>query len=341
MEKFDVALVGATGAVGEMMLTVLEQRDFPVQQLYPLASQRSVGRTVVFRERTLAVEVLENFDFSKTDIALFSAGASVSDIYAPRAASAGNIVIDNTSRFRNEADIPLIVPEVNPHAAAQYSKRRIIANPNCSTIQMVVVLKPLHDLFRISRVNVATYQAVSGAGRRAVAELLDQTHAALDGQAVAGDIYPKQIAFNAIPQIDVFLDNGYTKEEMKMVWETQKILDDKTIQINPTTVRVPVINGHSEAVHLEFFNEVDEGVARQALQQAPGVVVLDEHRAGAYPTAATDASGHDEVFVGRIRRDISHPTGLNLWVVSDNLRKGAATNSVQIAELIIRDYLQS
>lgn len=339
MKKFNVALVGATGAVGEMMLAVLEQRDFPVARLYPLASQRSMGRTVVFREKTLAVEVLETFDFSKTDIALFSAGASVSDTYAPQAASAGNIVIDNTSRFRNEADIPLIVPEVNPHAAAQYSKRRIIANPNCSTIQMVVVLKPLHDLFRISRVNVATYQAVSGAGRRAIEELLSQTHLALDGQPVVGDIYPKQIAFNAIPQIDVFLDNGYTKEEMKMVWETQKILDDQTIQINPTTVRVPVINGHSEAVHLEFSNDIDEAQARQALQQAPGVVVLDEPQAGAYPTAATDASGNDEVFVGRIRRDISHPRGLNLWVVGDNLRKGAATNSVQIAELIIRDYL--
>lgn len=339
MEKVDIALVGATGAVGEMMLTVLEQRNFPVARLYPIASERSAGSTVSFRGETLQVEVLDHFDFSKTTIALFSAGASVSDTYVPRATSAGNVVIDNTSRFRNEPDIPLIVPEVNPQAAAQYQKHRIIANPNCSTIQMVVVLKPLHDLFRICRVNVATYQAVSGAGKRAIEEMLTQTRSALNGEPVSGEIYPKQIAFNAIPQIDVFLDNGYTKEEMKMVWETQKILDDATIQINPTAVRIPVINGHSEAIHIEFEQEVDETRARATLQQAPNVIVLDERRAGAYPTAATDASGGDEVLVGRIRRDISHPRGLNLWVVGDNLRKGAATNSIQIAELMVRDYL--
>lgn len=335
----NIAVVGATGAVGEMMLKVLEQRDFPLDSLYLLASERSAGSTVRFKGQDYKVGLLDDFDFTRTNIALFSAGASVSDVYAPRAAAAGNIVIDNTSRFRNEADIPLVVPEVNPHAAARYRKHRIIANPNCSTIQMVVVLKPLHDLFRISRVNVATYQAVSGAGRRALEEMLSQTRMKLNAEPLRNDIYPKQIAFNALPQIDCFTDNGYTKEEMKMVWETQKILEDDDIKVNPTAVRIPVANGHSEAIHIEFKDEIDEDTARKALTEAPGVIVLDQHIEGGYPTAATEADNQDAVWVGRIRKDISHPRGLNVWVVADNLRKGAATNSIQIAELMLREHL--
>ena len=339
MKKINIAVVGATGAVGEMMLRVLEQRSFPVDGLYPLASKRSAGSVVQFGGQAYEVGLLDDFDFTRTTLALFSAGASVSDIYAPRAAKAGNIVIDNTSRFRNEADIPLVVPEVNSHAAADYRKHRIIANPNCSTIQMVMVLKPLHDLFQISRVNVATYQAVSGAGRRAVEEMLLQTRMKLNNEAVHPEIYPKQIAFNALPQIDCFMENGYTREEMKMVWETQKILEDERIKVNPTAVRIPVANGHSEAIHIEFEREIDEVAARKALEDAPGVIVLDERVEGAYPTAATEADNQDAVWVGRIRKDISHPCGLDVWVVADNLRKGAATNSVQIAELIMREYL--
>lgn len=339
MEKANIAVVGATGAVGEMMLKVLEQRDFPVDCLYPLASKRSAGSVVQFKGRTYEVGLLDDFDFTRTTIALFSAGASVSDVYAPRAVEAGNIVIDNTSRFRNEADIPLVVPEVNPHAVAHYQKHGIIANPNCSTIQMVVVLKPLDDLFQISRVNVATYQAVSGAGRRALEEMLEQSRMKLNNEIVQSKIYPKQIAFNALPQIDCFMENGYTKEEMKMVWETRKILENEHIKVNPTAVRVPVANGHSEAIHIEFKQEVDEAVAREALENAPGLIVLDERVEGGYPTAATEADAQDAVWVGRIRKDISHPRGLDVWVVADNLRKGAATNSVQIAELMIREYL--
>ena len=339
MEKINIAVVGATGAVGEMILKVLEQRSFPVNCLYPLASKRSVGSMVQFKGQSYEVGLLDDFDFTHTTFALFSAGASVSDIYAPRAAKAGNIVIDNTSRFRNEVDIPLVVPEVNPHAAAHYKKHRIIANPNCSTIQMVMVLKPLHDLFQISRVNVATYQAVSGAGRRAMEEMLSQTRSELNNETVQPEIYPKQIAFNALPQIDCFMENGYTREEMKMVWETQKILEDDSIKINPTAVRIPVVNGHSESIHIEFKRKIDEIAARKALEEAPGVTVLDEHEEGAYPTAVTEADDQDSVWVGRIRKDISHPRGLNVWVVADNLRKGAATNSVQIAELMTRKYL--
>ena len=339
MNKINIAVVGATGAVGEMMLAVLEQRDFPVDKLYPLASKRSVGSVVQFKGQDCEVGLVDDFDFTRTTIALFSAGAAVSDLYAPQAAVAGNIVIDNTSRFRNEADIPLLVPEVNAHAAVRYESRRIIANPNCSTIQMVVVLKPLHDLFEISRVNVATYQAVSGAGRRAQDEMLAQTRMQLDHKSLQTEIYPKQIAFNALPHIDCFMENGYTREEMKMVWETQKILEDEQIMVNPTAVRIPVVNGHSEAIHIEFKRAVDEVAARETLAQAPGIKVLDERVDGGYPTAVTEADHSDAVWVGRIRKDISHPRGLNVWVVADNLRKGAATNSIQIAELMLREYL--
>lgn len=338
-KKYDVAVVGATGAVGEVMLSILAQRRFPVNNVYALASERSVGKTVAFGNYCLQVEDLAEFDFSKTQIGLFSAGASVSDIYGPRAASQGCIVIDNTSRFRYDDDIPLVVPEVNPHAIADYKTKGIIANPNCSTIQMVVALKPIHDAVGIERINVATYQAVSGTGKEAIDEMEQQTHAIMADEPLNCDVYPKQIAFNALPHIDIFQDNGYTKEEMKMVWETRKIMGDESIRVNPTAVRIPVKYGHSEAVHLELKAAMTASEARSVLAQAPGVVVMDEHKDGGYPTAATEADGQDPVYVGRIREDISHPRGLNMWVVSDNLRKGAALNSIQIAEFLIENHI--
>jgi len=338
-KKYDVAVVGATGAVGEVMLAMLAQRQFPVGQVYALASARSVGKKVAYGDQQIEVQDLAAFDFSKVQIGLFSAGASVSDEYAPKAAASGCIVIDNTSRFRYEDNIPLVVPEVNPEAIANYKQTGIIANPNCSTIQMVVALKPIHDAVGITRVNVATYQAVSGTGKEAIDETLQQTKAILAGEPVSCQVYPKQIAFNALPHIDEFMENGYTKEEMKMVWETCKILGDDTIKVNPTAVRIPVIYGHSEAVHIEMKQALSAQDARQLLSQAPGVVVMDDHNDGGYPTAATEADGNDPVYVGRIRNDISHPQGLNMWVVSDNLRKGAALNSIQIAECLIEQYI--
>ncbi len=338
-KKYDVAVVGATGAVGEVMLAMLAQRQFPVGQVYALASARSVGKKVAYGDQQIEVQDLAAFDFSKVQIGLFSAGASVSDEYAPKAAASGCIVIDNTSRFRYEDNIPLVVPEVNPEAIANYKQTGIIANPNCSTIQMVVALKPIHDAVGITRVNVATYQAVSGTGKEAIDETLQQTKAILAGEPVSCEVYPKQIAFNALPHIDEFMENGYTKEEMKMVWETCKILGDDTIKVNPTAVRIPVIYGHSEAVHIEMKQALSAQDARQLLSQAPGVVVMDDHNDGGYPTAATEADGNDPVYVGRIRNDISHPQGLNMWVVSDNLRKGAALNSIQIAECLIEQYI--
>lgn len=338
-QKVDVAVVGATGAVGESMISILEQRNFPVGRLYPLASARSAGKTVTFRGEEIEVQSLDDFDFSKTPIGLFSAGGSVSAVHAPRAAEAGCIVIDNTSHFRYDDDIPLVVPEVNPHALAMYRNRNIIANPNCSTIQMLVALKPIHDAVGIERINVCTYQAVSGTGKEAIAELLQQSGDVLAGREIECNVYPKRIAFNVLPHIDVFESNGYTREEMKMVWETHKILEDDAIAVNPTAVRVPVIYGHSEAVHIETREKIDVARVRELLAAAPGVVVLDERRDGGYPTAATEAAGMDPVFVGRIREDISHDRGINLWVVSDNVRKGAALNSVQIAELLLARYL--
>nr|WP_293395027.1 aspartate-semialdehyde dehydrogenase [Nevskia sp.] len=338
-KTYDVAVVGATGAVGEQMLSILKQREFPVGKVYALASERSAGSTVKFGNRDLVVEDLATFDFSKVQIGLFSPGASVSAIYAPKAAAAGCVVIDNTSQFRYVDDIPLVVPEVNPEAIAGYKKHGIIANPNCSTIQMLVALKPIHDAVGIERINVCTYQSVSGTGKDAIEELGRQTAALLNFQDAVPKVYPKQIAFNVIPQIDVFQDNGYTKEEMKMVWETRKIMGDETIQVNPTAVRVPVFYGHSEAIHIETKKKITAAEARALLEKAPGVIVIDRHEDGGYPTAVSDASGKDATFVGRIREDISHPRGLNLWVVSDNIRKGAALNSIQIAEVLIRSYL--
>ena len=339
-EGFNVAVVGATGLVGETMITVLEERNFPVKRLFALASERSLGKSVTFRDKRHSVGNLADFDFSQVDIALFSPGGEVSREYAPKAAAAGCVVIDNTSEFRYLDDVPLVVPEVNPQAIAQYTNRGIIANPNCSTIQMVVVLKPLHDVAVIEHINVATYQSVSGAGREAIAELATQSAALLSGQGpVKAGVIPAQIAFNCVPQIDRFEDNGYTREEMKMVWETRKILGSPDIQVNPTAVRVPVFFGHSEAVHLTTRHKLGAAAARKILSKAPGVTVMDDRRAGGYPTAAVEAANRDTVYVGRIRDDMSSERGLDLWIVADNVRKGAATNSVQIAEILVRDYL--
>ncbi len=338
-KKVDVAVVGATGAVGETMLEILHQRKFPVGKIYALASERSAGSTVSFGNKSLIVEDLATFDFSKVQVGLFSPGASVSKIYAPIAAEAGCVVIDNTSEFRYDDDIPLVVPEVNPQDIALYKNKGIIANPNCSTIQMLVAIKPIYDAVGISRVNVCTYQAVSGTGKPAMDELAKQTAALLNGRSVESSVYPKQISFNVLPHIDVFEDNGYTKEEMKMVWETKKIMGDEDILVNPTAVRVPVFYGHSEALHIETKQKMTAKQAKELLSNSPGIVVIDEHDDGGYPTAVSDASGNDAVYVGRIREDISHPNGLDLWVVADNVRKGAALNSIQIAEILVNEHL--
>jgi aspartate-semialdehyde dehydrogenase len=335
----NVAVVGATGMVGEAMLDILGERKFPIAKLHPLASERSIGKSVQFGGKMLACELLDEHDFSTTDIALFSAGGSVSAEFAPKAAAAGCVVIDNTSHFRMEEDVPLVVPEVNPDALAGYGARNIIANPNCSTIQMVVALKPIYDAVGIERINVATYQAVSGAGRSAVESLASQTMELLNGRPLTLPDGQKQIAFNAIPHIDVFQDNGYTKEEMKMVWETRKIFGDPDIRVNPTAVRIPSFIGHSEAIHVETRQKISASEVRDLLEAAAGIQVLDEAKMGGYPTAVTEASGTDPVYIGRIRDDISHDRGINMWVVADNVRKGAALNSVQIAEILVREYL--
>ena len=335
----DVAVVGATGAVGEAMIEILEQRNFPVGTIYALASERSAGKTLRFRGQSVTVTNLAEFDFTQTPIALFSAGGSLSAEFAPKAAAAGCVVIDNTSHFRRDEDIPLVVPEVNPAAIAGYTNRGIIANPNCSTIQMLVALKPIYDAVGITRINVATYQAVSGTGKAAIEELAGQTARLLNGQPVETKVYPRQIAFNALPHIDTFQDNGYTREEMKMVWETQKIFADPDIRVNPTCVRVPVFFGHSEAVHIETREKLSAVAARELLEAAPGVTVVDRREDGGYATAVNEGAGADAVFVSRIREDISTEKGLNFWIVSDNVRKGAALNSVQIAEKLITDYL--
>ena len=331
--RFTVAVVGATGAVGETMLNILAERKFPVGELIPLASERSAGGDITFAGRQIQVRDLATFDPTGVDIALFSAGGGVSKEYAPKFAAAGAVVIDNSSAFRYDDDVPLVVSEVNPDAAKQ-RPRGIIANPNCSTMQMLVALAPLHREYGIERINVATYQSVSGAGRSALEELGRQTGALLNFQDADPQRFPVQIAFNLIPHIDDFLDNGFTKEEMKLVWETRKILGDESIQVNPTAVRVPVFYGHSEAVAIETREKVTAEAARELLERSPGVEVVDERKAGGYPTPVTHASGNDPVYVGRIREDISHPRGLNLWIVSDNIRKGAALNAVQLAELV-------
>ncbi|MEX2494752.1 MAG: aspartate-semialdehyde dehydrogenase [Woeseia sp.] len=338
-ERIDIAVVGATGAVGETMLNILAERKFPVGEIHALASERSVGKEVQFGSRRLKVSNLAEFDFSRVKIGLFSAGGSVSGQFAPKAAAAGCIVIDNTSKFRMETDVPLVVPEVNREKIADYKATGIIANPNCSTIQMVVALKPIYDAVGIKRINVATYQAVSGAGRSALEELARQSARMLNGLPLELKGDAKQIAFNAVPHIDVFEDNGYTREEMKMVLETQKILGDDSIAVNPTAVRIPVFYGHSEAVHIETEKKISAAEVCDLMREAKGVELIDGTKSGQYPTAVTDASGKDAVFVGRVREDISHPRGISLWIVSDNIRKGAALNSVQIAEILAKNHL--
>lgn len=337
--QYSVAVVGATGAVGETLLNLLHERAFPVRRLHALASSRSAGQRVAFGEQELEVQNLEDFDFDGVDIAFFSAGGSVSAVHAPRAAAAGAAVIDNTSHFRRDPEVPLVVVEVNPEALAGWRQRGIIANPNCSTMQMLVVLAPLHRAAGITRINVATYQSVSGAGRSALSELGEQTAQLLSFRPIQPQRFPVQIAFNLIPQIDVFEDNGYTREEMKMVWETRRILGDASIGVNATAVRVPVFYGHSEAVHIETRRKLGAEEARALLERAPGVVVVDRREPGGYPTPVGHASGTDPVYVGRIREDISHTNGLNLWIVADNIRKGAALNAVQIAEQLVKSYL--
>ena len=339
MKKCNVAVVGATGAVGECLLGILAERKFPVENVHALASERSAGSSVMFGNKPLVVENLAEFDFSKVDIGLFSAGGSISAEYAPKAADAGCVVIDNTSYFRNDDDIPLVVTEVNPQSLADYRNRNIIANPNCSTMQMVVALKPIHDAAGIRRISVATYQAVSGAGRAAVEELARQTAELLNGRPATTEVFPSQIAFNALPHIDTFLDNGYTREEMKMNWETRKILGDDSIRVSATCVRIPVFYGHSEAVQIETEQPISALEVRNLLLDAPGVTVVDEPESNAYPTPVEHAATTDPVFVGRIREDISMENGINLWIVADNIRKGAALNTVQIAELLLAEYL--
>jgi aspartate-semialdehyde dehydrogenase len=336
---YRVAVVGATGNVGREMLQILADRDFPADEVIALASERSVGHEVSYGERDiLKVRDLASFDFKGIDIVLSSPGAKVSAIHSPRAAKAGAVVIDNTSFFRMDPDVPLVVPEVNAHAIAGYTKRNIIANPNCSTMQLVVALKPLHDLARIKRIVVSTYQSVSGAGKDAMDELFEQTRGIFVGEHAERKIFTKQIAFNVIPHIDVFMDDGYTKEEWKMEVETKKILDPK-IQVTATCVRVPVFIGHAESVNLEFERELGVNEARAALRAAPGVSVVDYRVDEGYVTPV-ESAGEDAVFVSRVREDHTVENGLNLWIVSDNLRKGAALNAVQIAEVLVKRYMK-
>ena len=337
-KSFCVAVAGATGAVGNQMMTCLEEMDFPVKELKLLATAKSAGRKLGFRGREVVVEELTASSFNGVDIAIFSAGGGTSEQFSPVAAAAGCVVVDNSSAWRMDPDVPLVVPEVNPHAIAGYTTKGIIANPNCSTIQMIVALAPLHRRFGIRRIVVSTYQAVSGTGKKAIDELLEQTRAILDSKETTSRVYPHRIAFNCLPHIDAFLESGYTKEEMKMVNETRKILEDDTIRITATTVRVPVFFGHSESVNIETEKPIPPEEVRAVLEEAPGVTVVDDPGQNRYPMAI-DAAGKDNTFVGRIRADESVEHGINLWVVSDNIRKGAATNAVQIAQILARDYL--
>ncbi|MBI5373948.1 MAG: aspartate-semialdehyde dehydrogenase [Candidatus Schekmanbacteria bacterium] len=331
--SYNVAVAGATGAVGNEMIAVLEQRNFPVKSLKLLASERSVGKKLKFKGEDIKVEVLTKDSFKGIDFALFSAGATRSKEFCPAAAASGAVVIDNSSAFRMDKDIPLVVPEVNPDAAFRH--KGIIANPNCSTIQMVVALKPLHDYAKIKRVVVTTFQSVSGAGKKAMEELAEQSRAILNMKEIKKNVFPHQIAFNCLPHIDAFLENGYTKEEMKMVNETTKIMEDDSIKVSATTVRVPVFVGHSECVNVEFVREISPQKAKELLKNFPGIVLLDDVSKFEYPLAINIA-GTDPVYVGRVRGDNSVLYGINMWVVADNLRKGAATNAVQIAELFIK-----
>jgi aspartate-semialdehyde dehydrogenase len=336
--KYNVAVAGATGAVGGAMLDVLERRDFPLNELRLLASERSVGKKLKFRNQEIPVRLLSKDAFDGIDIALFSAGAARSLDFAPAAAAAGAVVIDNSSAYRMDDEIPLVVPEVNPHAIAQYTNRGIIANPNCSTIQMLVALKPIYDKAGIKRIVVSTYQAVSGTGAKAITELDEQVKAYAEGEPMQKNVYPYQIAFNCLPHIDSFLDNGYTKEEMKMVNETRKIFEDQSIGVTATAVRVPVFYGHSESVNIETAEKISAAEVKKLLATAPGIKVVDEPSQNSYPLVL-DCAGKFETLVGRIREDESIEKGINLWVVADNILKGAALNAVQIAEIVARDYL--
>jgi aspartate-semialdehyde dehydrogenase len=337
-KSYRVAVVGATGAVGEALIAILDERKFPVSELVPLASERSAGDVLRFNARPATVRNLAGYDFAGVDIAFFSAGGAISAQYASRAVAAGATVIDNTSHFRYDADVPLVISEVNPHMIAAGKARGIIANPNCSTMQMLVALAPIHRAVGIERIEVATYQSVSGAGRSGMDELGKQALRMLTFKDPEPEKFPVQIAFNLIPQIDDFQPNGYTKEEMKMVWETHKILEDDSIQVSPTCVRVPVFYGHALACHVQTRDPIDVDTARALLEAAPGVVLVDEAVSGGYPTPVTHAAGTDPVYVGRVRRNLFHDRGLNLWVVADNIRKGAALNAVQIAELLIKGF---
>nr|HDN01003.1 aspartate-semialdehyde dehydrogenase [Deltaproteobacteria bacterium] len=337
-KTFSVAVAGATGAVGQTMIKVLEERNFPVREIRFLASERSEGKELSFKAEKVRVQKLDHNSFDGVDIAIFSAGGDRSLTFAPSAASAGAVVVDNSNAWRMDPEIPLVVPEVNPHAVSGYKAKGIIANPNCSTIQMVVALKPLYDYARIKRIVVSTYQAVSGSGLKAVRELENQVRSWAKGRTPEASVYPHQIAFNCLPHIDAFMDNGYTREEMKMVNETRKIMEDPEIQVSATTVRVPVFYSHSEAVNVQFERKVSVSKARELLSKAPGIKVVDDLSRNVYPLAL-DAEGQDLTLVGRIREDISQANGLDLWVVADNIRKGAATNAVQIAELLAESYL--
>ena len=334
-KKYTIAIIGATGIVGESLLDILNTRNFPIERIVPLASKRSEGSKVKFGDKLLDVIALDDYDFKDIDIAFFSAGSGVSRDYAPIAAKSGAVVIDNTSEYRYVDDIPLVVPEVNPDAIKKYEKTNIIANPNCSTIQMLVALKPIHDRFKVLNINVATYQAVSGSGKSGIDELLQQSHSYLNQQKIKPSIYPKQIGFNAIPFVDSFCDNGYTKEEMKMVWETQKILD-RDIAVNATAVRVPVLVGHSESITIETKKSLDIDIIKEDFIKQKGIQLMDNPTKGEYPTPFENGHGTDDVYVGRIRQSLNSDKVLNIWVVADNVRKGAALNSIQIAEELIK-----
>lgn len=337
MAGYDIAIVGATGMVGSATLSILEEREFPINHLYLIASERSVGETLEFKGKAYLIENINHFDFTKAQLAFFCAGGEVSAKYAPEATKAGTIVIDKSSYFRYDPEVPLVIPEVNGNALHDLHKKNIVANPNCSTIPVVMTLKSIYDAVGIARINIATYQSVSGSGKNGVKELVEQTGQLLNGRPIKAKTYPQQIAFNILPHIDEFQENGYTKEEMKIVWETQKILNDDTIAINPTAARVPVFYGHSAAVHVETRDPIELNDVIALLKKSPGIKVVQGKYP--YPTAVHDAAGKDSVYVGRIRKDISHPNGLDFWIVADNIRKGAALNAVQVAEKIIKSYL--
>lgn len=336
--SYNIAIIGATGVVGTTTLSILEERDFPIHKIHLLASQRSAGETRFFKGQPHIIEDIATFDFSKTQLCFFCASNEIAAEYAPKAAAKGNVVIDKSSYYRNDPDVPLIVPEVNETAISGYKKKNILANPNCNMIPIAVALKPIYDAVGVTRINVATYQSVSGSGKEAMVELAEQSTQVLAGQHAIPKVYPQQIAFNVLPHIDQFETNGYTREEMKIVLEMQKVFNDPRLAINPTTVRVPVFCGHSAAVHLETKQKLSVAQACQLLSTTPGVQLINSGEFP-YPTPAKDAAGTDLVYVGRVREDLSHPLGLNLWIVTDNLRKGAALNAVQVAEALIRSYL--